>query len=170
MSTVWVKCRPALLVCRADSISVVARRREQGRLLVEVRVEADVTLPTHTMAATDYEELERLFHSDLQSLDLQVRLLFCFHGRIWPTVWLHCLCRLVMVFFRGGWVVVVCNFWWWCAVCFWFLLCSLLRLISHDQMMLYCPIKENVKHTVNAKHINTTWYGHSSGINKSTNK
>ncbi|XP_070195421.1 uncharacterized protein [Littorina saxatilis] len=55
----------------AEDISLVGARPDQGRLLVEVRVEADVTWPAHAMAATDYEELERLFHSDLQSLDLQ---------------------------------------------------------------------------------------------------
>ena len=64
----------------------MGRRREQGRLLVEVRVEADVSWPAHTMAAADYEELERLFHSDLQTLDLQVRLLCCIYGGVLPRV------------------------------------------------------------------------------------
>ena len=64
----------------------MGRRREQGRLLVEVRVEADVSWPTHTMAAADYEELERLFHSDLQTLDLQVRLLCCIYGGVLSRV------------------------------------------------------------------------------------
>ena len=64
----------------------MGRRREQGRLLVEVRVEADVSWPTHTMAAADYEELERLFHSDLQTLDLQVRPLCCIYGGVLPRV------------------------------------------------------------------------------------
>ena len=49
-------------------------------------MEADVSWPTHTMAAADYEELERLFHSDLQTLDLQVRLLCCIYGGVLSRV------------------------------------------------------------------------------------
>ena len=48
------------------------RREEQGgRLAVGVRLSARVQ-SEHAMDAVDYDELEKLFHTDLQTLDLQV--------------------------------------------------------------------------------------------------
>ena len=71
-------------------------------------MEADVSWPTHTMAAADYEELERLFHSDLQTLDLQVRLLCCIYGGVLPRVGFKKKKKKKMLigcssFLRSGW-------------------------------------------------------------------
>ncbi|KAK7501175.1 hypothetical protein BaRGS_00007660, partial [Batillaria attramentaria] len=56
---------------RPEEVRVVSRRQDERRLVVAVSLETERPVTVPAMASTDYEELEQLFHSDLQSLDLQ---------------------------------------------------------------------------------------------------
>lgn len=59
---------------RSEDVRVVSSRQQGRHLVVLLSVATDGHLPAAVMAASDYEELETLFHTDLQSLDLQVRM------------------------------------------------------------------------------------------------